>query len=76
MEEAALRKIKIPMNELLPTENSFHEIVPGKPTYPLGVIHLDVIFGTPSNFRKEKTEFKVIDGPSQYHAILGRPAFT
>jgi hypothetical protein len=47
-----LRKIKIPMNDLLPTETCFHGIVPGKPTYPLGVVHLDVIFGTPANFRK------------------------
>jgi hypothetical protein len=70
-----LRKIKIPMNDLLPTKTSFHGIVPGKPTYPLGVIHLDVIFGTPANFRKEKIEFKVVDWPSQYHAILGRPTF-
>jgi hypothetical protein len=70
-----LQKIKIPMNVLLPTETSFHGIVPGKPTYPLGVIHLDVIFGTPANFRKEKIEFEVIDWPSQYHAILGRPVF-
>jgi hypothetical protein len=70
-----LRKIKIPMNNLLPTEMSFHEIVPGKPAYPLGAIHLDVIFGTPSKFRKEKIEFDFIDWPLQYHAILGRPAF-
>jgi hypothetical protein len=70
-----LRKIKIPMNELLSTETSFHGIVPGKPTYPLGVIHLDIIFGTPVDFRKEKIEFEVVDRPSQYHAILGRPAF-
>jgi hypothetical protein len=70
-----LRKIKISLNNLLPTETSFHGIVPGKPTYPLGVIHLDVIFGTPANFRKEKIEFEVVDWPSQYHAILGRPAF-
>jgi hypothetical protein len=70
-----LRKIKIPMNNLLPTETSFHGIVPGKPTYPLGAIHLDVIFGTPSNFRKEKIEFEVVDWPSQYHIILGRPTF-
>jgi hypothetical protein len=69
------RKIKISMNDLLPTETYFHGIDPGKPTYPLGVIHLDVIFGTPANFRKEKIEFEVIDWPSQYHAILGRPAF-
>jgi hypothetical protein len=59
----------------LPTETSFHGIVLGKPTYPLGAIHLDIIFGTPSNFRKEKIEFEVVDWPLQYHAILGRPAF-
>jgi hypothetical protein len=41
----------------------------------LGAIHLDVIFGTPANFGKEKIEFEVVDWPSQYHAILGRPAF-
>jgi hypothetical protein len=70
-----LRKIKIPMNNLLPTETSFHRIVPGKPTYPLGAIHLDVIFGTLANFRKEKIEFEVVDLPSQYHAILGQPTF-
>jgi hypothetical protein len=71
-----LRKIKIPIDKLLLTETSFHGIVPGKPTYPLGVIHLDIIFGTPANFRKEKIEFEVVDWPSQYHAILGRPAFS
>jgi hypothetical protein len=59
-----LRKIKILMNNLLPTETSFHGIVPGKPTYPLGAIHLDVIFGTSANFRKEKIEFEVVDWPS------------
>jgi hypothetical protein len=66
-----LRKIKILMADLLPSETSFHGIVPGKLTYPLGFIHLDVIFGTPTNFRKEKIEFEVVDWPSQYHAILG-----
>jgi hypothetical protein len=71
-----LQTIKIPMNDLLPTETSFHRIVLGKPTYPLGVIHLDVIFGTLANFRKEKIEFEVVDWPSQYHAILGQPAFS
>jgi hypothetical protein len=59
-----LRKIKIPMDNLLPTKMSFHGIVPGKPTYPLGAIHLDVIFSTLSNVRKEKIEFEVVDWPS------------
>jgi hypothetical protein len=63
------------MADLLPSETSFHGIVPGNSTYPLGVIHLDVIFGTPANFGKEKIKFEVVDWSSQYHAILGRPAF-
>jgi hypothetical protein len=66
-----LQKIKIPMNDLLPTETSFHRIVPGKPTYPLGVLHLMSSLEPPTNFRKEKIEFEVVDWPSQYHAILG-----
>jgi hypothetical protein len=61
-----LQKIKIPMNELLPSGTSFHGIVPGKLTYPLGVITLDVIFGTPTNFRKEKIEFEVVDWPAYF----------
>jgi hypothetical protein len=39
------------------------------------MINLDVIFGTPTNFRNEKIEFEVVGWPSQYHAILGRPVF-
>jgi hypothetical protein len=56
-----LQKIMISMNDHLPTETSFHGIVPGNPMYPLGMIQLDVIFGTPANFRKEKIEFEVVD---------------
>jgi hypothetical protein len=41
----------------------------------LGRIELDVCFGSSGNYRKEKLEFEVIDWPSQYHAILGCPAF-
>jgi hypothetical protein len=70
-----LRKINILLTDLLPSETYFHGIVPGKPTYPLGTINLDVIFGTPPNFRKEKIKFEVVDWPSQYHDILGRPTF-
>jgi len=59
----------------LPTDTSFHGIVPTKAEVPLGKVALDVIFGAPENFRREKIEFEVVDWPSQYHAILGRPAF-
>ena len=42
---------------------------------PLGKISLNVVFGKPGNFRNERLEFEVVDWESQYHAILGRPAF-
>jgi hypothetical protein len=42
---------------------------------PLGKIELDVCFGDSGNFRRENLESEVMDWPSQYHAILGRPTF-
>ena len=56
---------------LMPSDTSFHGIVPGKPVFPMGKIFLDVIFGDPKNFRRESIEFEVLDWQSQYHAILG-----
>jgi hypothetical protein len=70
-----LRAMCISLENLKPTDCSFHGIVPGAANYPLGKIELDVCFGDSSNYRREKLEFEVMDWPSQYHAILGRPAF-
>jgi trimethylamine:corrinoid methyltransferase-like protein len=66
-----LRAMNISLTNLTPSDIGFHSIVLGKPEIPMGRIMLEVIFGTPANFRKEKIEFEVIDWPSQYHAILG-----
>jgi hypothetical protein len=54
---------------------AFHDIIPTLPAYPLGKISLDVFFGKPDNFRKERLEFEGVNWESQYHAILGRPAY-
>jgi hypothetical protein len=69
-----LKAMCISLESLKPTDYSFHGIVPGGANYPLRKIELDVCFGNSSNYRKEKLEFEVMDWPSQYHAILGRPA--
>jgi hypothetical protein len=53
----------------------FHGIVPGSANYPLRKIELDICFGNSNNYRREKLEFEVMDWLSQYHAILGCPAF-
>ena len=41
---------------------------------PMGRVRIDVIFGTKENCRVGNIEFEVVDLPSQYHIILGRPA--
>jgi hypothetical protein len=70
-----LKAMNISLDWLQPIDCSFHEIVPGSTNHPLGKIELDVCFGDNSNFRREKLEFEVMDWPSQYLAILGRPTF-
>jgi hypothetical protein len=70
-----LKAMCISLTSLKPTDCSFHGIVPGAANYPLGKIELNVCCGSSSNYRREKLEFEVMDWPSQYHAILGRPAF-
>jgi hypothetical protein len=69
-----LRAMHISLEFLKPTDCSFHGIVPGSANYPLG--QLNVCFGNRQNYRREKLDFEVMDWPSQYHAILGRPAFS
>jgi hypothetical protein len=71
-----LRAMHISLEFLKPTDCSFHGIVPGSTNYPLGRIALNVCFGNRQNYRREKLDFEVMDWPSQYHAILGRPAFS
>jgi hypothetical protein len=70
-----LRAMCISLDSLKLTDCCFHGIVSGSANYPLGKIELDVCFGNSSNYHKEKLEFEVMDWPSQYHAILGRPTF-
>jgi hypothetical protein len=71
-----LREMHISLEFLKPTNRSFHGIVPGSASYPLGRIALNICFRNRQNYRREKLDFEVMDWPSQYHAILGRPAFS
>src|SRR3954469_3616748 len=52
-----------------------HGVVPGEAATSLGVIELEVVFGSSRNFARQTLEFEVLDWQLQYHAILGRPAF-
>jgi hypothetical protein len=71
-----LPAMHISLEFLKPTDCSFHGIVPGSANYPLGRIALNFCFGNRQNYRREKLDFEVMDWPSQYHTILGRPVFS
>jgi hypothetical protein len=71
-----LRAMHISLEFLKPTNYSFHGIVLGSANYPLGRIALNVCFGNRQNYRREKLDFEVMNWPSQYHTILGRPVFS
>ncbi|KAK1698003.1 hypothetical protein QYE76_014700 [Lolium multiflorum] len=70
-----IKSMGITMGMLEETDTCFHGILPTRPGYSLGRIYLNVVFGRSDNFRKEKIEFEVVNWESQYHAILGRPAY-
>ena len=51
---STMKGMNIPMSKLNKSYLEFHGIIPGKKAHSLGMITLNVVFGTPSNFRKEK----------------------
>jgi hypothetical protein len=70
-----IKSMGITMRMLEETDTCFHGILPTSPAYSIGKVYLNVVFGKPDNFRKEKIEFEVVNWESQYHAILGRSAY-
>src|ERR1041384_3497752 len=73
---STLQKMLIPRSVWKKSSTVLHGVVPGEAATSLGVIELEVVFGNRRNFAKHVLEFEVLDWQSQYHAILGRPAFT
>src|SRR3954462_3335769 len=72
---STLHKMLIPQSVWKKSGTTIYGVVPGKAATSLGAIKLDVIFGSKHNFARQVLEFEVLDWQSQYHAILGRPAF-
>ena len=73
---STLQKMLIPQSVWKKSSTVLHRVVPGEAATSLGVIELEVVFGNRRNFARHILEFEVLDWQSQYHAILGRPAFT
>src|ERR1041385_2148606 len=72
---STLQKMLIPRSVWRKSSTEVYGVVPRAAATSLGVIELEVVFGKRHNFAKHVLEFEVLDWQSQYHAILGRPAF-
>ena len=70
-----LREMSIPRSVWKNPHVTVYGVVPGRAASSLGQIRIEVVFGERGNYRKEMIDFEIVDWESQYHAILGRPAF-
>ena len=69
------RKMGINPSRIKPTNTTFKGVIPGVEALCMGSITLEVVFGSPDNFRSEELIFDIVPFRSGYHALLGRPAF-
>ena len=70
-----VRKMGTDPSRIKPTKTTFKGVIPGVEARCTGSITLEVVFGSPDNFRSEELIFDIIPFRSGYHALLGRTAF-
>ena len=70
-----MQKIGINPSLITPTKTTFKGVIPGIEARCTGSITLEVVFGSPDNFRSEELIFDIVPFHSGYHALLGRTAF-
>ena len=72
--EETLQKMEIDWSHIKQSSTTFRGIIPSREARCAGKITLDVVFGTPDNYRSEEITFQVAPFSSGYHALLGREA--
>ena len=70
-----IRKMGINPTKIRHGNTSFQGVTPGPDTHCTGSLLLEVVFGFPDNFRREKLTFHIAPFTSSYQALLGRGAF-
>ena len=69
--EDTLQKMEIDKSRIKQSNTTFRGIIPSREAWCAGKITLDVVFGTPENYRSEEITFQVAPFNSGYHALLG-----
>ena len=70
-----VRKMGINPSRIKPTRTTFKGVIPGIEARCMGLITLEVVFGSPDNFRSEELIFDIVPFRSGYHALLGQTTF-
>ena len=70
-----VRKMGIVPSRIKPTKTTFKGVIPGVEACCTGSITLEVVFGSPDNFRSEDLIFDIVPFRSGHHALLGQTAF-
>ena len=70
-----VRKMGTNPSRIKPTKTTFKGVIPGVEARCTGSITLEVVSGSPDNFRSEELIFDIVPFHNGYHALLGRTAF-
>jgi hypothetical protein len=70
-----VRKMGIDLSRIQLSKTTFKGVIPGVEARCSGTVTLEVVFGSPENFRSEDLIFDIVPFRSSYHALLGRTAF-
>ena len=71
-----VRKMGIDPTRISQSNTTFKGVIPGLEARCTGSLVLEVVFGSPDNFRSEELTFDIAPFRRGYHALLGRTAFT
>ena len=74
--EDTLHKMEIDRSRIKQSSTTFRGIIPSREARCAGKITLDMVSGSPKNYRSKEITFQVAPFSSGYHALLGRDAFT
>ena len=68
--EDTLNKMEIDRSRIEQSNMTFRGIIPNREAQCAGKITLDVVFGTPENYRSEEITLQVAPFNSGYHALI------
>ena len=73
--QGTVRKMGIDPSRIKPATTTFKGIIPGVEAHDTGSISLEVVFGSPENFRREDLIFDIVPFHIGYHTLRGQTAF-